>query len=322
MTSLSVQELYNEKKEELKLKILCGESSCKARKIPVADVNRPGLAIAGFFDYFAHERVQVLGLTEITYINQIPSPQRKKLFQKIFSYKIPCFIVTRNISVPKDFLEVARQSKTPVLSTELMTTKFIMDLILHLEDKLAPETSVHGVLVDVYGIGVLVLGKSGLGKSECALDLIMRGHRLVADDVVDIKRTTEKTLMGSGPEIIKYHMEIRGVGIIDIKSLFGTRAVREKIRIELVVMIEEWDEKKQYDRLGLEQQTTTFLGETLPQIVLPIRPGRNIAILVEIAAMNERLKKLGHFTAREFNLRLLERLQRENKQKGGQESAV
>ena len=308
MTYITVKDFYREQKDNFELQFISGQDGADLRKISVPDINRPGLAISGFLDYFAHERVQVLGLTELSYLKKMTPVQKEKIFKKLLSFKVPCFIISRRLACPKELLNESVKRGVPVLSTKMMTTKLVSELLLYLEDKLAPQSTMHGVLVDIYGIGVLILGKSGLGKSECALELVSHGHRLIADDVVEIKRTTEKTLIGSGSEIIKHHMEIRGLGIIDVKNLFGVRAVRDRIRIELVVQLEEWDDSKDYDRLGLDEEGYEILGTNISKIVLPLRPGRSSAVFLEVAAMNQRLKKMGHHTAREFNQRIQERM--------------
>mgnify|MGYP006289432449 CR=1 FL=1 len=308
MFNLKLEELYLEQKERLSLALVAEEEGLK-RHVTVPDINRPGLALAGYFDYFAYERVQVLGRTELSYLQGLGHDKRLEIFMKLLEWEVCCFIITQGLEPPAELLEAVAGKRVAVFRSQQTTTKLIADLTIYLEDKLAPETSLHGTLVDVYGIGVLILGKSGIGKSECALDLVERGHRLVADDLVDIKRTAERLLMGSGPELIRHHMEIRGLGIINIKNLFGIGAIRDRKRIELVINIEEWDENEQYDRPGLDELTYAILEIELPRIVIPVRPGRNLSIIIEVAAMNQRLKKSGFHTAREFNKTLISWLQ-------------
>jgi len=308
MINLRVEELYIEQKERLSLELIVGQEGLQ-RKITVPDINRPGLALAGYYDYFAFERIQVLGRTELSYLQGLDREKVREIFQKLLEWDVCCFVVTQGLEPPEELLRAVEGKHVAVFKSLMPTTKLIADLTIYLEDKLAPETSLHGTLVDVYGVGVLILGKSGIGKSECALDLVERGHRLVADDLVDIKRTAERILMGSGPELIRHHMEIRGLGIINIKNLFGIGAIRDRKRVELVINIEEWDENKEYDRLGLDELTYTILDVELPRIIIPVRPGRNLSIIIEVAAMNQRLKKSGYHTAREFNKTLTSWLQ-------------
>lgn len=308
MINLLLEELYLDQKEKLSLELVAGQEGL-SRRITVPDINRPGLALAGYFDYFAFERIQVLGRTELSFLQGLGREQTKKIFNKLMEWEVCCFVITQGLEPPEELLQAVEGKVTPVFTSKMPTTKLIADLTIFLEDQLAPETSLHGTLVDVYGIGVLILGHSGIGKSECALDLVERGHRLVADDLVDIKRTAERLLMGSGPELIRHHMEIRGLGIINIKNLFGIGAIRDRKRVELVTTIEEWDDKKEYDRLGLDELTYSVLEIELPRIIIPVRPGRNLSIIIEVAAMNQRLKKSGHHTAREFNQTLISWMQ-------------
>lgn len=308
MINLLVEEFYLEEKQKLSLELIVGREGL-SRKITVPDINRPGLALAGYFDYFAFERIQVLGRTELSFLKGLGQEKAHSIFKKLMEWDVCCFIITQGLEPPDELLQVVEGKNVPVFKSLMPTTKLIADLTIYLEDKLAPETSLHGTLVDVYGIGALILGKSGIGKSECALDLVERGHRLVADDLVDIKRTAERILMGSGPELIRHHMEIRGLGIINIKNLFGIGAIRDRKRVELVITIEEWDEEKEYDRLGLDELTYSVLDIELPRIIIPVRPGRNLSIIIEVAAMNQRLKKSGHHTAKEFNKTLISWMQ-------------
>ncbi len=312
MINLLVEEFYLEEKKKLSLELVAGREGL-TRKITVPDINRPGLALAGYFDYFAFERIQVLGRTELSFLKGLGSQQTRAIFDKLLQWEVCCFIITQGMEPPEELLQASEGKDVPIFKSLMPTTKLIADLTIYLEDKLAPETSLHGTLVDVYGIGVLILGKSGIGKSECALDLVERGHRLVADDLVDIKRTAERILMGSGPELIRHHMEIRGLGIINIKNLFGIGAIRDRKRVELVTTIEEWDETKEYDRLGLDELTYSILDIDLPRIIIPVRPGRNLSIIIEVAAMNQRLKKSGYHTAKEFNKTLISWMQNDER---------
>ncbi len=304
MINLLLEEFYLEQKEKLSLELVTGQEGLSNR-ITVADINRPGLALAGYYDYFAFERVQVLGRTEISFLQGLGKEKVQQVFRKLLEWDVCCFIITQGYEPPVELLRAMEGKHVPLFKSNLATTKLIAELTIYLEDQLAPETSMHGTLVDVYGVGVLILGKSGIGKSECALDLVERGHRLVADDLVDIRRSADRILMGSGPELIRHHMEIRGLGIINIKNLFGIGAIRDRKRVELVTTIEEWDENKEYDRLGLDELTYSILDIELPRIIIPVRPGRNLSIIIEVAAMNQRLKKSGYHTAREFNKTLI-----------------
>lgn len=309
MSGVTIKEFLAEKQQQMKLEILTGENGLE-KKITVFDVNRPGLALAGYFKYFAYERIQVLGMTELSYLAEIQSERRKQILESIFSYDLVCFVITRSLEPPQELLSLSQDNQVPVLRTPLNTIVFINEVTSYLEEKFALSTSVHGVLVDVYGVGVLLLGESGIGKSECALELVKRGHRLIADDVIDIRKKSSTLLIGKGMEFIKHHMEIRGLGIIDIKNLFGAGTIRDDCQIDIIVYMEEWDSKKEYDRLGLDEVTYEILGVEIPKLVMPIRPGRNVAAIVEVAAMNWRLKKTGYYSAREFNRKLLEEMEK------------
>lgn len=303
MTGIIVRKLLEDQKRELKLTLLSGESALE-NKIFFSEINRPGLALSGYFGYFAFQRVQVLGMTEFSYLRKMSKRSRANRIKKMFSYKIPCIITTRGLKPYREMLNLSEENSIPVLMTTLDTQEFIHKITFYLESEFAPSITHHGDLIEVYGVGVLILGESGVGKSETALELIERGHRLIADDVIMIKREPGRTLSGSSNPVIKHRMEIRGLGIIDIKNLFGTRAIRDKKRIELVVQLEEWRKAKPYDRLGLREKTCSILGVPLPKIVIPVRPGRNLAIIIEVATMNYRLKKMGVFTAQELEKEL------------------
>ncbi|MGQ9629799.1 MAG: HPr(Ser) kinase/phosphatase [bacterium] len=304
---ITVRKFMEDERGRLGLSLVAGANGLDKR-ITVVDVNRPGLALAGYFEHFAFERIQVMGRTEIAYIEQLDEATRTKILRRLCSFDIPCIIVSRNLRPPQALIEATEERRIPVLNSSMPTPKLISELSVYLDEIFAPETSLHGVLVEVYGIGVLILGESGVGKSECALELVERGHRLITDDVVDIKLISGKILVGSGNELIKHHMEIRGIGIIDIRMLFGAGSVRENKRIELVIALEEWRPDKEYDRIGTKEETFTILGVELPKITIPIRPGRNVSILVEIAALNQRLKMMGFHSAREFSNQLVARI--------------
>ncbi len=270
------------------------------------ELNRPGLQFVGYFDYFAHERPQVIGKVEMAYLDALSDEVRNERLDRFFDYSMPCIIICRGLRPPEELLIKAREHDVPVLTTEIVTTKFFVRCINYLGRELAPRSTLHGVLVDVYGVGVLITGESGVGKSETALELVKRGHQLVADDVVDICRVTDNRLVGQSPENIRHFMEIRGIGIIDIKAMYGVSAVLTSRSIDLVMHLEPWKETKAYDRLGLSEDFTTIMDVRVPQIVMPVRPGRNMAIIVEVAARNFSLKQMGYSAAKELDRRLTE----------------
>lgn len=278
-----------------------------------SEVNRPGLQLAGFFEYFTPERVQLIGRVESIYLSQLSDKERYEKLYNLFEKKPVCMIIARSIEPPTEMLEVAKIFDIPLLRTAMATTDFVASLIASLKIHLAPTITRHGVLVEVYGEGILILGDSGIGKSETAIELIKRGHRLIADDAVEISKVSEKTLVGKAPSIIRHYMELRGIGIIDVRRIFGTGAVKETEKIELVIKFEPWVEGKLYDRMGLENETYEILGLHIPAITVPVRPGRNLAAILEIAAMNQRLKKMGYNTAEEFNKKLEEEYLNGNK---------
>jgi HPr kinase/phosphorylase len=263
-------------------------------------------AIMGFYENFAFNRVQLFGRGEVSYLRHLESAGDLKTIRELFKYPIPCCIFTHNFSPQNEFYEIAEVAQCPVLQTDLGTADFSARLIRILAEIFSPRQNIHGVLVEVFGLGILILGGSGVGKSETALELIHRGHRLVADDVVDLHCVNGNTLMGAGAnKIIGHHMEIRGLGIINITHMFGVRAIRNRKEIQLVVVLETWDSAKSYDRLGMEDQTMDFLGVSIPKLEIPVKPGRNIPIIIETAAMNERLKSMGYNAAKEFNKNIL-----------------
>jgi len=276
--------------------------------IETTDINRPGLQIAGFFDYFEPKRIQVMGMVENTYLASLDSAERYKRIEEFFSKKIPVAVVTRGMEIFPEMLELAEKYHTNILRTPLGTSAFMSALIAFLNIELAPRITRHGVLVEVYGEGILILGESGIGKSEAAVELMKRGHRLVADDAVEIRRVSSKTLVGSSPEIIRHFIEMRGIGIIDVKKIFGMGAVKDTEKIDLVIQLENWQKGKQYDRLGLVDNYTEILGINIPSLNIPIRPGRNLAVIFEIAAMNNRQRRMGYNAAEELNNRLMEQM--------------
>ncbi len=276
--------------------------------IETTDINRPGLQIAGFFDYFDPRRIQVMGMVENTYLKSLSGEERIKRMDDFFSKKIPVIVYTREMEIEQDILEIAKKYEVNILRTALGTSSFMSALIAFLNIELAPRITRHGVLVEVYGEGILILGESGIGKSEAAVELMKRGHRLVADDAVEIRRVSSKTLVGSSPEIIRHFIEMRGIGIIDVKKIFGMGAVKDTEKIDLVIQLEAWQKGKQYDRLGLVDNFTEILGIQVPSLTIPIRPGRNLAVIFEIAAMNNRQRRMGYNAAEELNNRLMEQM--------------
>ncbi|MBS4537411.1 HPr kinase/phosphorylase [Clostridium sp. D2Q-11] len=278
-------------------------------KIIKSDINRPGLQLAGYEDYFAYERLQIIGKVEWHYLQTLDEDTKMKRLNYFFKHPIPAVIISRDLEITDEALDLAKKYDRTVLRTSLSTTKFINGLINYLDDMLAPSTTMHGVLVDIYGVGVLIVGKSGVGKSETALELIKRGHRLVADDAVEITKRDEGVLKGKAPELIRHFLEIRGIGILDIKRLYGVGAVRNAKGIDLVVELEYWDEKKEYDRIGLDEECTDILDTKMPKIVIPVKSGRNLAMIVEVAARNHRQKKMGYNAALELNNKLMDQME-------------
>ena len=268
--------------------------------IRTPDLNRPGMQFCGFYDFFAFERPQLIGKVEMAYLESKTPAERKTILERYFSYPIPCVIICRSLTPPPEFLSAASVHHIPVFSSSLVTSKFTAIAINYLNKCLAPHVTRHGVLLDVYGVGVFLSGKSGVGKSEAALELIKRGHQLVADDVVDICRISDDRLIGSCPEKIRHLMEIRGIGVIDVKALYGIGAVALSKSIDLMIELETWDEKKAYDRIGIQDQTIEIMGVSVPHQTMPIKPGRNLAIIVEVAARNLSLKRSGYNAAREL----------------------
>ena len=291
--------------DEFKLDIIYAPEHLNEILISSAEVNRPGLPLTGFLDYFDPSRVEIIGNVEHIYLTQLSDEERKAHLIRFFSQKPIAVIVARSLPVHPEMVEIAKEYETPLLSTPQSTSSFIAALIASLNLSLAPRVTRHGVLVEVYGEGILMLGDSGVGKSETAIELIKRGHRLIADDAVEIKRVSAKTLVGTAPEIIRHYVELRGIGIIDVRRIFGMGAVKESEKIDLVLNMEQWIEGKMYDRFGLDSETINILGNEVPAITIPVRPGRNLAVIVEIAAMNNRLKKTGYNTAEEFNKKLM-----------------
>ena len=288
------------------LEVLRGVDHYEDVLIQREDVNRPGLQLVGFFDYFDAKRLQVLGKVENTYLAQVAPEERRKIFDALLDYEIPALIITRGLDPFPELMEMAEKHDRTILRTQETTTAFMGTLIAGLRTELAPRITRHGVLVEVYGEGVLLLGESGVGKSETAIELVKRGHRLVSDDAVEIKRVGVDRLVGSAPELIRHYIELRGIGVVDVQQLFGMSAVREDQDIDLVVNLEQWNDETMYDRLGLEQLYTVILDVKVPALTVPVKPGRNLAIIVEVAAMNNRHKKMGYNAAQAFTQQINE----------------
>jgi HPr kinase/phosphorylase len=307
MTGISIQELLEEKESGLDLELLAGEFGlCKRIYIP--RIQKPGLALTGYTINFHPDRIQVLGSTELSYLNQLPLKRAEINLRELCALNISCFIITKGQNPPEFLVREAEKKGISLLRTHHQSSTFIALVTKFLEERLLPSTTVHGVLVDVLGVGVLLFGKSGIGKSECALDLVLKGHRLVADDVVRVRMKFPDVLFGEGIDLLHYHMEIRGLGILNIKHLFGVAAIRERKKIDLAIELVEWQEEKEYDRLGLEEQSYTLLGLQIPLLKVPVRPGRNITAIVEVAARNQLLKEMGYNSALEFQDRLEKRM--------------
>lgn len=291
--------------EEFKLKSLTPNVDISKIEIKHPEVNRPALQLADYYCHFDSDRVQIIGMVEHTYLESIGEGERAQRFNKLFKYKLPCIIITRDLTPFPEMLLHSEINNIPVFSTDLPTSEFIGEVIRWLNAKLAPTATLHGVLVDIYGEGVIIMGESGIGKSEAGLELIRRGHRLVADDAVEIRKVSSHLLIGTCPAVIQYFIELRGVGIIDIRQMFGVEAVKATQSIDLVLKLENWDEKRTYDRLGIEEQYVEILGSKVVSHSIPIRPGRNIAIICEAAALNHRQKKMGYNAAKALNERVL-----------------
>jgi len=307
--NVTLRQLFKQLEYDLGLRLLAGSAGLDKKIIAIAEVNRPGLALCGHYDYFANDRIQVMGAGEIQYVRTISSEERREIFRKMLSYDVPCFVVTRELDVPQELIEECERTATPLFSSYLSTPAFVGRLVPRLEDEFGPSEVVHGGFVEAFGIGVLILGKAGIGKSECALDLIRRGHRLIADDAVLLKRVTGHRVLGSSLNSFGHYMEVRGIGIIDVSALFGITAVRARKSVDMAVTLEEWDESKEYNRSGMDEEKYCILDEELPHVTIPVQPGRNTSIVVEVAAMNLRAKKLGHHGAREFDDAVIQRMQ-------------
>ena len=290
------------------LKNLTEEVDISDKSISVSEINRPALQLAGFFEYFDSERIQIMGIVEYTYLTKMAPEFRQETLKRLFSYNIPCFVLCRNLEPLPEMLFYAKESNIPILQTADATSDFMGEVIRWLNVQLAPRTTVHGVLLDVYGEGILIMGESGIGKSEVALELIMRGHRLIADDAVEIKRVSHVSLVGSCPELIRYFIEVRGIGIINAKQMYGVQSVKDTQGIDLIIKLEAWEKGKEYDRLGLNENYVEILGNKVVCHTVPVRPGRNLAMICESAAINRRQKKMGYNAAQALNDKIMGRI--------------
>lgn len=301
---ISVRKILEKRGQEWKLELLTGDGGLD-NAFSTSELNRPGLALTGYYEVFSADRVQILGLTEISYLRALRPQDRLRRLKRIFEFYIPCVIITTSLEAPSELLELALENRVPILRTPLLTSNFSGHLSHFLERELAPSWAVHGVMLDVFGMGVLIQGRSGVGKSECALDLIERGHRLVADDIVILRRVGNEQLIASCSDRLRYHMELRGIGIIDVESLYGVRSIRDEEVVSLLIRLERWDARKNYERLGMRQNYTRLFDCQIPEYVIPIEPGRNVSILVEVAALMQRLHRAGINPAANLNKQIM-----------------
>lgn len=306
--TLSIQELLDDTEYGLNLTLLAGERGLSNR-VDSPRIQKPGLALSGYTEHLHADRIQVLGNTEISYLNQIDPKLAETSIEHLCSFPISCFVITKGLRPPDFFLRKVEKAGIPTLNSPLQSSTFISLISKFLEERLLPTTHLHGVLIDVLGVGVLLTGKSGIGKSECALDLVIRGHRLVADDMIFVKKKMPAALVGQAEESIQHLMEIRGLGIINIKDLYGVSSIREKKIIDIKLELVEWDPGHEYDRLGVDDQRTEILGVEIPHIMIPVRPGRNLGSIIEVAARNFLLKGMGYHSARDFQERLMARIE-------------
>jgi len=311
ITVLDLLQLDLRDRDALNLKCVAGRSGL-VRELKVPEINRPGLELSGFYDNFAFQRIQIFGRGEMAYLEKLAREGKTETLETLFSSEIPCCVFTHSQTPTDDFLKIAERTGCAVLQTDLTSSEFTTRILRVLSNIFAPKQSVHGVLVEVFGVGALIMGDSGVGKSETALALIERNHRLVADDLVEIRRVSGNILIGTGTGVSSHHMEIRGLGIINITHLFGVGAIRDKKQIQMAVRLEDWDSNKNYDRIGAEENFMEILGVQVPYIVIPVKPGRNIPVIIETAAMNERLKKMGYYSAKEFSKNVMRWLETES----------
>jgi HPr kinase/phosphorylase len=314
--NLTVESLLLQCAKDMDLAIVAGSGGL-ANLITTPEITRPGLAFAGFYDVFSHDRVQIIGNTEMSYLTSLSLEDRSTRLENTLKFKIPCIIVTNGNAIPDDFTAKTEEQGIPLLRTSLPTTRLVSQLNTFLERAFAPTISVHGVLLDVFGMGTLLIGRSGVGKSECALELIERGHRIVADDIVVLRRWSKHDLVGRSSDILKYHMEIRGLGILNIEMLFGVASVVEEKRVDLVVQLERWDDSVEYERLGIDDRFHAFFDVQVPEYVIPVQPGRNISIMVEMAALTQRLKNTGLHPAKMMEEQLIARMTQDPQSGGG-----
>ena len=294
---------------ELQLKVLY--SPCDPDNIPItrSEINRPALPLTGFFDCFEADRIQIVGITEHAYLKELGEQERRERIRALLSKKPPALVYTHKNPVDDIVIEAAKEFEIPLLCTDVNTSEFMAALIAFLNVKLAPTITRHGVLVEVYGEGILIIGDSGVGKSETAIELIKRGHRFIADDAVELRRVSAKTIVGTSPALIRHYIELRGIGIVDVRRLFGMGAIKETEKVDLVVQFEPWEKGKLYERLGMDEEYVEILGIKIPTLTVPVKPGRNLAVILEIAAMNNRQKRMGYNTAKEFNEKLLRQME-------------
>jgi len=310
--SITAARLYEDQREDLQLELLT-ETMASVREITVSDTHRPGMALMGFVENFLPERIQILGQTEFIYLATLSGGQMREAVDRLFAFSMPLIVVCKALDVPPYIIQRANECRVPVMRTPQSTTPFIHDLTRYLDSMFAPVTSVHASLVDVYGCGLLFTGKSGIGKSETALDLVERGHRLVADDVVTITRRHGEVLIGSGNQLLRHHMEIRGLGIIDVQGIFGIRAIRLQKRVEVEVHLKQWSSEEAYERVGLDERKTEILGVQIPRVEVPIFPGKNITVIAEVVALNYLVKVYGGFSpADRLNKHLIELMKRKS----------
>lgn len=294
---------------ELQLKVLY--SPCDPDNIPISrsEINRPALPLTGFFDCFEADRIQIVGITEHAYLKELSEEERRERIRALLSKRPPALVYTHKNPVDDIVIEAAKEFEIPLLCTDVNTSEFMAALIAFLNVKLAPTITRHGVLVEVYGEGILIIGDSGVGKSETAIELIKRGHRFIADDAVELRRVSAKTIVGTSPALIRHYIELRGIGIVDVRRLFGMGAIKETEKVDLVVQFEPWEKGKLYERLGMDEEYVEILGIKIPTLTVPVKPGRNLAVILEIAAMNNRQKRMGYNTAKEFNEKLLRQME-------------
>ena len=307
---VTVEQFYVENASHLGLRLLAGAKGLK-RAIKEPTVNRPGLVLAGFKKYFASKRIQAMGSAEVTYLKTLTKEEREERYREICKNRIPCFVFSRNLKPDKEFLAAAEAADIPVFRCPLITMKFISRATLALEDLFAPRGQMQGSMVDILGVGVVIVGESGIGKSECVLALVERGYSLVADDVTKVKLIDGRVVIGTSAGVTRNHMEVRGIGIIDVGAMFGVKSIRREKEIDLIVSLQDWDQVDEVDRLGIEEETSEVLGISVPHITIPVRPGRDIARLVEVAAFQSKLKRSGHNAADELNKRLIAQMARE-----------